>query len=65
MKDFVQLAQEFGETARPHSGIIVSDHIPFRELLKRTLVLLQRHANHDLTDTLLWLQDYKTPDESS
>jgi len=65
VKDYVSLAQECATTARPHSGIIVSDHLPFRELLRRTLLLLQRHANQDVTNTLLWLQDYKTHDVSS
>ncbi|MDH5193504.1 MAG: DUF5615 family PIN-like protein [Nitrospira sp.] len=64
VKDYVLLAQQYAATARPHSGIIVSDHLPFRELLKRTLLLLQRHANQDVTNRLLWLQDYKIPDVS-
>ena len=38
VKDYVLLAQEYAATARPHGGIIVSDHFPFRELLKRTLL---------------------------
>ena len=65
VKDYVLLAQEYAVTARPHSGIVVSDHLLFRELLKRTLLLLQRHANQDVTNRLFWLQDYKTHDVSS
>jgi hypothetical protein len=65
VEDYVLLAQEFAETARPHSGIIVSDHLPFRELLKRTLLPLQRHTNQDATNILFWLQNYKTHHESS
>ena len=64
VKDYVVLAQECTETACPHSGIIVSDHLPFRELLKRTLVFLQRHTHQDAANTLFWLQDYKTHHES-
>ena len=59
VKDFVQLTQEFAVSGRTHNGIIVSDHLPFRELLRRILLLLHRHANEDLTGRLLWLQDYK------
>ncbi|MFY4730811.1 DUF5615 family PIN-like protein [Nitrospira sp. BLG_2] len=59
--DFVTLAHEWSKTGQPHAGIIVSDHLPFRELLRRILLLLQRHGQHDLTNTVLWLQDYKTP----
>jgi Domain of unknown function (DUF5615) len=65
VKDYVLLAQEFAKAARSHSGIIVSDHLPFRELLKRTILLLQRHTNRDATNILFWLQDYKTHHESS
>jgi hypothetical protein len=58
VKDYVVLAQQCVETARPHCGIIVSDHLPFRELLKRTLCFLRTHQ--DAANTLFWLQDYKT-----
>ena len=59
VKDFVRLATESAASGRHHAGIVVSDHLPFRELLRRVLVLLQRHAYTDLTNRLLWLQDYK------
>jgi hypothetical protein len=64
VKDFVRLATKFAATGRHHSGIIVSDHLPFRELLRRVLVPLQRHAQADLTDALLWFQDFKEADIS-
>ena len=56
VKDYVSLGSGDAVTARPHSGIVVSDHLPFRELLKRTLLLLQRHANQDVTNRLFWLK---------
>lgn len=59
VKDFVRLASEFAAEGSLHNGIIVSDHLPFRELLRRILVLLRRHENEELVDRLLWLQDYK------
>lgn len=59
VKDFVRLAKESAHSGRHHSGIIVSDHLPFRELLRRVLVLFQRHAQNDLADSLLWLHDFK------
>jgi predicted nuclease of predicted toxin-antitoxin system len=65
VKDFVPLAQEFVAAGRNHSGIIVSDHLPFRELLRRILILLHKQAHDDLTDKLLWLQDYKNPESST
>jgi predicted nuclease of predicted toxin-antitoxin system len=62
VKDFIRLAQESARAGRHHAGIIVSDHLPFRELLRRVLVLLQRQATTDLRNTLLWLQDFKDAD---
>jgi hypothetical protein len=59
VKDFVTLSRLTVTNGHHHSGIIVPDHLPFRDLLRRTLVLLQRYSTSDLTDTLLWLQDYK------
>jgi hypothetical protein len=64
VKDFVRLAHEYADSGRRHGGIIVSDHLPFRELLRRVLGLLHRHPQGDLADMLLWLQDYKTPESS-
>ncbi|MBI4401582.1 MAG: DUF5615 family PIN-like protein [Nitrospirae bacterium] len=64
VKDFVLLSQAYAASGQHHSGIIVSDHLPFRELLRRILVLLQRHAQGDLANTLLWLQDSKEADIS-
>jgi predicted nuclease of predicted toxin-antitoxin system len=59
VKDFLRLAKELTNSSRHHSGIIVSNHLPFRELLRRVLVLVQRQAHTDLNDTVLWLQDFQ------
>jgi len=42
--------------------IIISDHLPFRELLRRVLVLVQRQADTDLNDAVPWLQDFRKTD---
>jgi len=62
VKDFVRLAKDSAAPGGHHAGIIVSDHLPFRELLRRVLVLFQRHEQTDLADTLLWLQDFRDVD---
>jgi len=64
VKDFVKLASEYAASGRHHTGIIVSNNIAFRELLRRSLFLVKKHPSEDLTDKLLWLQDYKKPDFS-
>jgi len=60
VKDFVSLAQRYSIIGKHHSGIIVSDHLSFRDLLRRILVLLNQ-TQDDITDQLLWLQDFKKP----
>ncbi|MBI4715076.1 MAG: DUF5615 family PIN-like protein [Nitrospirae bacterium] len=62
VKDFVMLDRAYATSGRSHAGIIVSNHLPFRELLRRTLLLFHREAHSDLADKLLWLQDYKDAD---
>jgi predicted nuclease of predicted toxin-antitoxin system len=59
VRDFLCLAKDLAEAGRHHSGIIVSDHLPFRMLLRRVLVLIQRQTQTDLNDTVLWLQDFQ------
>lgn len=60
-RDFVLLAQGYVASGRPHKGIIVSDHLPFRDLLRRVLAMLVDHDPGGLSDRLIWLQDYKKP----
>ena len=60
VKDYVRLSKEYVLSGKHHRGMIVSDHLPFRELLRRLLALILRHAHEEPTDKLLWLQDYKT-----
>jgi predicted nuclease of predicted toxin-antitoxin system len=59
VKDFLRLA---ADSSRHHSGIIISNHLPFRELLRRVLVLVQHQAHTNLSDTVLWLQDFQESD---
>lgn len=60
VKDFLRLSHEYVVSGEHHSGIIVSNHLPFRELLRRTLTFLNQ-VKEDLTDKLFWLQEYKDP----
>lgn len=60
VKDFLRLSQEYVLSGKHHNGIIVSNHLPFRELLRRTLSFFNQ-VKEDLTDKLFWLQNYKDP----
>lgn len=60
IKDFVQLAKRRGGS---HAGIIVSDHLPFRDLLRRISAMLADLGDRDISGRLIWLHAYKTPSE--
>lgn len=59
IKHFVRISQEYSKSGKNHCGVIVSDHLPFKELLKRTLRMLERHSKENITNRFFWLQDYK------
>ncbi|MBI1821884.1 MAG: DUF5615 family PIN-like protein [Nitrospirae bacterium] len=59
VKDFVFLAKQFAREGKSHNGIIVSDHLPFRGLLRRILSLMSKIDQDNLTNKFIWLQDYK------
>lgn len=59
IKDYVVLSKLYTELGKRHFGIIVSDHIPFSELLRRTLKFLSSNNRELVKNKLIWLQDYK------
>jgi len=56
---FASLAREYGQGGRVHYGIILSDQLPLKELLARTLRLLDRFDGDALRNQIVWLQDFK------
>jgi hypothetical protein len=59
IRDFVILDRDWRSKGRPHYGIIASDQIPFRELLRRTLRCLSRLDGEAIADRFVWLHDFK------
>ncbi len=59
IKDYVVLSKSYAESGKRHFGIIVSDQIPFSELLRRTLKFLSFNNRKLIKNKLIWLQDYK------
>jgi predicted nuclease of predicted toxin-antitoxin system len=59
IKDYVVLSKSYAELRKRHFGIIVSDQIPFSELLRRTLKFLSSNDGELIKNRLIWLQDYK------
>ncbi len=59
IRDYVILSKNYEKQNKHHFGIIVSDQIPFNELLRRTLKFLSTHQKDALKNRLIWLQNYK------
>jgi hypothetical protein len=56
---FAFLAREHARTGLEHHGVVLSDQLPLKELLARTLRLLTRHTAETLHNQLVWLQDFR------
>ena len=57
--DFLRLAKQYAQQGWEHSGIVVSQRIPFRILLARVHRLLARREAEDLRNHVDWLQNYR------
>ena len=58
-RDFIVLDRKYRSERKRHHGIIVSDQLPLRELLSRTLRCLSRRKPVDVRRNVVWLQDFK------
>lgn len=59
IRDFLLLDRTWREEGRSHRGIIVSDQLPFRELLRRTLRCLSRRNAAEVCNQITWLHIFK------
>ena len=57
IRDFILLNKQYHDEGKEHFGIVLSDQVPLRELLRRTLRFLSRHAAEDVNNNALWLND--------
>ncbi len=60
-RDFLILANQWATIHRQHAGLILSKQSPVQELVRYLLRCHTRHQHEDLTDHVLWLQNYKEP----
>jgi len=56
---FNRLARDWAADGREHSGIVVSDQFPLKELLARILRLLHHHTSESIHNRVIWLQDFR------
>ena len=59
VEHFPKIAGDCATSGKTHFGIILSDQLPFKELLRRMLRLLTRHSAKTIREQLVWLQDFK------
>jgi hypothetical protein len=58
IRDFIRLDRDYRASGREHFGILLSDQLPLRELLQRTLRFLGQHNAEDLKNRVVWLNAY-------
>jgi len=56
---FAALARTYTLDGQEHAGVIVSDQLPLKDLLARTLRLLHNRTAESLQNRLVWLQDFR------
>ena len=58
-RDFVPIAADAMAANQTFPGLIVSEQLPFRELLKRTCRLLDSKTPEQIATSIVWLSDFR------
>lgn len=59
IKHFVNLQREYYKNGLPHDGILVTDYLPLKELIRRITKFLNEKHQDEMKNCLEWLQNYK------
>lgn len=59
IRDYLILHQTYQAHQIEHCGIIVSDQVPFRDLLRRTLRCFSQIDKEDAYNKVVWLRGFK------
>jgi len=59
IKHFVNLQREYYKHGLPYNGILVTDYLPLKELIRRLTKFLNEKNLPGISNTLDWLQNYK------
>ena len=59
IKHFVALQRDYYKHGLSHKGILVTDYLPFKELIRRLTRFLNNKKQNEMRDCLDWLQNYK------
>ena len=59
IKHYVNLQREYFKNGPSHNGIVVTDYLPFKELIRRINRFLNEKLPDEMQNRLEWLQNYK------
>lgn len=59
IKHFVNLQREYFHGGLQHNGILVTDYLPLKELIRRLTKFLRERRVSEMINALDWLQNYK------
>ena len=59
VKHFVNLQREYFQGGLHHNGILVTDYLPLKEIIRRLTKFLNERRASEMMNALDWLQNYK------
>jgi Uncharacterized protein conserved in bacteria len=57
IRDFIILDRQYRQNGKEHFGILLSDQVTMRDLLRRSLRFLGRRAAEDVKNNVFWLSE--------
>lgn len=57
IRHFILLNKQYHDEGKEHFGVVLSDQVPLRELLRRALRFLSHHTAEDVKNNALWLNE--------
>jgi len=59
IKHFVELQRKYYKMGIQHNGILVTNYLPLKELIKRLIIYLNKQCVTNMVNSLDWLHNYK------
>jgi uncharacterized protein with PIN domain len=59
IKHFIDLQREYFRKELQHDGIVVTNILPFKELIRRIINFLSKKQPAEMRNNLEWLQNYR------
>lgn len=59
IKHFIALQREYYKKGLQHDGILVTDYLPLKELIRRLMNFIDKKDPNEIKNCMDWLQNYK------